>query len=123
VIARFLSEQSKVIQVNYPGLGHSPYHSLAKLQFAGKYGGLLTISLRDKAQCFRFINQLKLIRRATNINDNKSLVIHPASTIYCEYDQPAREEMGVSEALIRLSIGIEAAADLLADIGQALEAV
>jgi O-acetylhomoserine (thiol)-lyase len=81
------------------------------------------LSLKSKAECFRFINQLKLIRRATNINDNKTLVIHPASTIFCEYEPQLRAEMGVPDTLIRLSVGIEDAKDLIADLAQALEAV
>jgi O-acetylhomoserine (thiol)-lyase len=122
-IGTYISELSKIVKVNYSGLEISPDHNIAKKQFNDKYGGLLTFNLQDKAECFRFINQLKLIKRATNINDNKTLIIHPASTIFCEYSQKLREEMGVPDNLIRLSLGIEEPADLIADIKQALEVV
>jgi O-acetylhomoserine (thiol)-lyase len=69
------------------------------------------------------MNQLKLIRRATNLNDNKTLILHPASTIYCEYSFETRAEMGVGENLLRLSVGIEDVEDLIVDIKQALEEV
>lgn len=122
-IAKHLSKQQKVAEVNYPGLENSRNFPVANKQFGGKFGGLLTFNLKSKQEAFRFINQLKLIRRATNLNDNKTLVIHPASTIFCEYDPKLRDEMGVPDTLIRLSVGIEDSKDLIADINQALEAV
>ena len=67
------------------------------------------------------MNRLKIIRRATNLNDNKTLIIHPASTIFCEYSAKLKEEMGVTETLVRLAVGIEDVEDLIGDIKQALE--
>lgn len=122
-IAGYLQKQDKVKSVNYPGLAGSQHHILAKKQFNGRYGALLTFRLKDKASCFKFINALKLVRRATNINDNKTLVIHPASTIFCEYSVELREQMGVYDDLVRLSVGIEDADRLKADLGQALEVI
>ncbi len=67
------------------------------------------------------MNQLKLIRRAPNLQDNRTLILHPASTIFCEYDAELKEEMGVRETMLRLAVGIEDIDDLTADIKQALE--
>lgn len=93
------------------------------VEIGNKYGGILTFDLNDKETAFRFMDELKLIRRATNLNDNKSLIIHPASTIFSEYSELECEEMGVREALIRLSVGIEESDDLIEDINQALEGI
>jgi O-acetylhomoserine (thiol)-lyase len=116
-IAQHLESQSgKVRRVNYPGLPSSPYHEIAKRQFPNGYGGILTFELASKEQCFEFMNRLRLIRRATNINDNKTLTIHPASTIFCEYSPVEREEMQVSESMLRLSVGIEDVDDIIEDL-------
>lgn len=123
VISEWLSKNNKVKRVDYPGLKSNKYHVISKEQFGNKYGGILTFDLNDKETAFRFMDSLKLIRRATNLNDNKSLIIHPASTIFSEYSELECEEMGVREALIRLSVGIEESDDLIEDINQALETI
>jgi len=69
------------------------------------------------------MNNLKLIRRATNLQDNQTLIIHPASTIFCEYSAEQKKEMGVRETMIRLAVGIEDSEDLITDLGQSLEAL
>ena len=71
--------------------------------------------------CFAFMDGLKLIKRATNLNDNKTLILHPASTIFCEYTPEEKEEMGVSESMLRLAVGIEDVEDILDDINLSLE--
>lgn len=118
-LAEYLRGRQEVRSVNYPGLGDSPFHRLAHKQFNGRFGGVLSFELDTKEEAFRFINRLRLIRRATNINDNKTLIIHPASTIFADCSRQERDEMQVSEGLIRLSVGIEHIADLIDDIGQA----
>jgi len=120
-IAEFLASSSKLKSVNYPGLKTSPYHEITRLQFDDKAGALLTFDLKSKKQCFQFMNNLNVIRRATNLQDNRTLIIHPASTIFCEYDSCLKEEMGVRETMIRLAVGIEDVDDLITDINQALE--
>lgn len=120
-LAKFLEKAKKIKAVNYPGLKSSPYYETAKRQFADKPGALLTFDLESKEECFKFMNQLKLIRRATNLNDNRTLILHPASTIFCEYDRETKKQMGVSETMLRLAVGIEEVEDLLTDIKQALE--
>jgi O-acetylhomoserine (thiol)-lyase len=121
-IAKYLAQHPRVRGVNYPGLETSPYHAVAKGLFGERCGSLLTFDLASKEDCFRFLNGLKVIRRATNINDNKTLALHPSSTIFCEYPDDLKRQMGVADTLIRLSVGIEDLDDLQADIEQALGA-
>ncbi len=99
----------------------SPYHELAKKQFANRFGGVLTFQLVDKKARYHFMNKLKIIRRSTSLGDNTPLCIHPESTIFREYTPDQKKAMGVTEGLIRLSVGIETAGDLLSDLHQALE--
>jgi len=122
-ISKFLESHEKVKSVNYPGLISSPYYKTAEKQFNNLPGALLTFDLSSKKECFKFMNQLKIIRRATNLNDNKTLVIHPASTIFCEYSSKLKDQMGVRETMIRLAAGIEDVEDIISDIKQALEAL
>ena len=82
---------------------------------------MLTFDLKDEQTCFRFINALKLIHRATNLFDNRSLAIHPASTIFGPLTPQQRESMDVKDTTIRLSIGLEDPEDLYADLSQAIE--
>jgi O-acetylhomoserine (thiol)-lyase len=120
-LAEFLSGQPKVKKVNYPGLESSLHHDVAARLFGERCGALVTFELSSKQECFTFLDKLKLLRRATNIHDNKTLALHPASTIFCEYPAELRRQMGVSETLIRLAVGIEDVEDLIADLAQALE--
>jgi O-acetylhomoserine (thiol)-lyase len=119
-IAGHLEDHPGVKKVNYPGLPGSEFYELSKKQFNGVPGTILTFDLSTEEACFSFMNKLKVIRRATNMNDNKSLIIHPWSTIYFEYPESRRIEMGVTETLLRLSVGIEDIDDLIEDIEQAL---
>lgn len=123
VIANYLQDRAEVRAVTYPGLPTHPQHQLARRLFGEHFGGLLTFDLGDRERCFAFMDALELVRRATNLNDNKTLVIHPASTIFCEFDDAQRAAMGVSDGLVRLSVGIEDVDDLLVDIKQALERI
>jgi len=120
-IAEFLKKAGQVKSVNYPGLKDSSYYEIACKQFGDKPGAVLTFDLASKKECFHFLNNLKLIRRATNLHDNRSLILHPGSTIFCEYDDVLKDEMGVRDTLIRLAVGIEDYRDLIADIQQSLE--
>ena len=119
-IAKELKYVDGIKLVNYIGLANNPYHALAQLQFGETAGAMLTIDLESKDACFRFLNRLKLIHRATNLFDNRTLAIHPASTIFGNFNEQQLEEMDVRQTTIRLSIGLEDIEDILADIGQAL---
>lgn len=120
-IARALEKNAKVKSVNYPGLRSSKYHETAKAQFNDKFGGILTFELNNRKECFQLIDSLNIIRRATNLNDNKTLILHPATTIFCEYSEAQKNEMNVSDSMLRLSAGIEDLEDILDDINQGLE--
>lgn len=122
-IAEFLEAQAAVRTVLYPGLASSPFHDLAGRQYGGFFGGILSFNLPDRAACFHFLNALTLIRRATNLGDNKTLALHPASTIFAGFSAGEMENLGVGDTLIRLSVGIEDSDDLLADIREALKGI
>ena len=122
-VAAWLESQAKVGRVNYPGLASFPAYELAQIQFPRGAGGILTFELADRNAAFDFQNQLRLIRRATNINDNKSLILHPASTIFCEFGPDEKQAMGVSDAMLRLSVGIEDVNDLIEDLERGLAAL
>ena len=81
---------------------------------------MLTFDFSTREECFNFMNKLELIRRATNVYDNKTLILHPASTIYCDFDQEKRESLHVSDTMLRLSLGIEDIEDLKNDLIQAI---
>jgi O-acetylhomoserine (thiol)-lyase len=119
-LGEFFQQNSKITRVDYPGLKDSPYYDLAVSQFGGVPGTVMTFDLESQEECFSFMNRLKVIRRATNLNDNKSLIIHPYSTIYTEFPESDRLKMGIRPGMMRLSVGIEGAEDLIQDIEQAL---
>lgn len=119
-LARMLRSLPQIKHVNYIGLEDNPFYEIAHKQFGPTSGAMITIDLTDKEECFRFINRLKLIRRATNLFDNKSLAIHPASTIFGTFTDEQRAAMDVLDTTIRLSVGLEDAEDLFEDIKQAL---
>ena len=120
--ASFLREHPKVVTVNYPGLPDHPAHEVTRRQFRGRFGSLLSFTLADKAACFRFINALRLILRSANLGDTRTILLHPASTIYSTLWKHEQEETGVTDDLIRLSLGVEHPEDILADLEQALRA-
>ncbi|MBP5372049.1 MAG: PLP-dependent transferase [Bacteroidales bacterium] len=120
-LARRLKQVPKIIDVNYVGLSDNVFHTLAKAQFGGTFGAMLTIDLEDKQHAFAFIDNLKLISRATNLFDSKSLAIHPASTIFGAFAGSQRRAMNVRDNTVRLSIGLEDVKDLYNDIVQAVK--
>jgi O-acetylhomoserine (thiol)-lyase len=121
-LARFLKDHPKVAWISYPGLEDSPHHAVATRLYGGRYGGLLTFGTGDKASAFKVINSLKLAKNLANIGDAKTLVIHPASTICADYNAEEKALMGVTEDLIRVSVGIEDCLDIVEDFKQALGA-
>ncbi len=119
-LAKALKNIPEIENVNYTGLEDNPFHSISKTQFGELPGAMLTFNLASQEACFAFLNKLKLIKRATNLFDNRSLIIHPASTIYGTFTAEQRNAMDVPENLIRLSVGLEDLNDLVKDIKQAL---
>lgn len=120
-LAERLCTLPEIKRVNYVGLKDNKYHALAQQQFGPTAGAMLTIDLADKQACFNFINNLKLVRRATNLFDNKTLAIHPASTIFGNFTDKERADMDVLDTTVRLSVGLEDIDDIFNDIKQALQ--
>lgn len=122
-VAQYLASHPKVADVHYPGLSSSPFHGISKRQFNNKFGGILTLDLKDQGACFAFMDSLDLIRRATNVNDNKTLILHPFSTIFAEYPERTRQEMGIRPSMLRLAVGIEDHEDLIEDLERGFTAI
>jgi O-acetylhomoserine (thiol)-lyase len=118
-LARFLAAHPKVGKVYYPGLDSHPQHRLAGELFKA-YGALMSFELTDDVDCFDFLNRLKLVIKSSHLGDNRTLAIPIAHTIYWEMGPERRAEMGIVDSLVRLSIGIEDADDLVSDFQQAL---
>lgn len=119
-VAHFLNDHPRVRNVRYPGLSTHPDNHIARKQFNGGYGALLTLQLESKEQCFKFINGLKLAQNLANLGDAKTLVIHPASTFCQDLSIEERRAVGVSDELVRISVGIEHPDDIINDIEQSL---
>lgn len=122
-IAEFLSSQNKITRVLYPGREDHPQHELAMKQMRNG-GGVVTFFLDgDKKEAFRFANALRLIDISNNLGDAKSLITHPATTTHQKVPPEEREVLGITGAMLRLSVGLEDVEDLKDDIARALEAV
>ncbi len=119
-LAGRLQKLDGIVSVSYTGLKDNPFYELSTTQFGPYPGAMLTFDLSSREACFAFMNRLKLIRRATNLFDNKTLAIHPASTIFGTFTEEERQAMNISQQTIRLSVGLEACDDLFNDIKQAL---
>lgn len=120
-LARKLQTLPQIKRVNYVGLEDNPFHELAQRQFGATAGAMVCIDLESKDACFSMIDHLRLIHRATNLFDNRTLAIHPASTIFGLFPDKMKRAMDVNDTTIRLSIGLEDVDDLFEDIKQALE--
>ena len=114
-------ESTDGIEVNYPALESNPYYSLCNSQLKGKGGAIITIRAGSKERAFKLVNGLKLATNATNIGDVRTLVIHPASTIYAHGNDEQKRNAGVYDDTIRISVGIEDSEDLIEDFRQSIE--
>jgi O-acetylhomoserine (thiol)-lyase len=127
-IAQYLQSHPKVAWVNYAGLENHPEHALVKKYMGGKASGILSFGLKADAQGdpraagARLLDALQLFTRLVNIGDAKSLATHPASTTHRQLNAEELAKAGVSENMVRLSVGIEHIDDLKADLEQALAA-
>lgn len=120
-VAEFLQQQPEVELLHYPGLSSFPQHALAKRQMALP-GGMLAFELKGGITAGRrFMNALQLFSRAVSLGDAESLAQHPASMTHSSYTPEERARYGISEGLVRLSVGLEDVEDLLADVRQALK--
>lgn len=121
-VVAFLKGHANVSWVNYPELEDNKYNSLSKKYFPRGAGSIFTFGIKGGVEeGKKFINKLELFSLLANVADAKSLVIHPASTTHAQLSESEQIAAGVSPDLIRLSIGIEDAEDIIADLKQALE--
>jgi cystathionine beta-lyase/cystathionine gamma-synthase len=120
-IARYLEQQSNVRRVNYPGLASSAYHDLAKSQMSG-FGPMLSFELDEaKVDTDRFVRGLRLIKPAVSLGGIESTICAPAVTSHSKISAVERKRIGISDSLLRLSVGIEQVDDLIDDMKKALK--
>ena len=119
-VAEWLEAQPGVEAVYYPGLKSHPQHELARRQMAG-FGGMIALELKGGyAAGLAMMNRLQMIRRAVSLGDAESLIQHPSSMTHSTYSPEERLAHGISDGLVRLSVGLEDAEDILADLADAL---
>lgn len=122
-IATFLEQHPAVAWVRYPGLDSHPQHELAKRQMNG-YGGMITMELKGGlAAGETLVNRLQICSLAVSLGDARTLVCHPASTTHSHVPAEVRQQTGITDGLVRFSIGLEDTEDIIADLGQALDAI
>jgi O-acetylhomoserine (thiol)-lyase len=117
-IARWLEKQPKVAKVHYPGLASHAQHERATTLFRG-FGSLMSFETAEGLDPSDLLNRLQLVIKSSHLGDNRTLALPAARTIFWEMGETQRQSMEIAESLIRLSVGIEATADLLADFEQA----
>jgi cystathionine beta-lyase/cystathionine gamma-synthase len=123
-VANHLFGHPRVSQVHYPGLVTHPQHALAVRLFGGLgFGGVVSFAIRDAgpAEVARFMDSLRLFTPAPSLGDVYSLALYPAQSSHRSLTAVQRADLGIGDGLVRLSVGIEAAEDLLADLDQALD--
>lgn len=122
-IARALESDARVSKVIFPGLASHPQHALAMAQM-GSGGTIVTFDIKGgKEAAFKFMNALEIIKISNNLGDAKSIATHPATTTHQRLPQPQKDALGITPGLIRLSVGLEDAGDLIADLQAALSAI
>jgi len=123
-VAEFLRNHRKVQWINYAGFPDNPYYALAQKYLAGQASSLLTFGVKGGFEAGKkFYDALRLVKRLVNIGDAKSLACHPAATTHRQMSAEEQLKAGVRPEMIRLSVGIEHATDILRDLDQALQAV
>jgi cystathionine gamma-synthase/methionine-gamma-lyase len=125
-VAGWLAVHPKVSHVNYPGLVSHPQHALAaRLLERGAFGAMMSFDIRDgdRARVFRFMEALRLVLPATTLGDVYSLALYPAHSSHRALEPELRRRIGIGDGLVRLSVGIEDPADIVADLAQALASV
>lgn len=123
-VAEWLAEHPRVGRIYYPGLPSHPQHELARRLFHGRgFGAVLSFEIAgaDKTAAFRFMDALELCLPATTLGDIYTIVLHPASSSHRALSAAERAEVGIGDGLVRLSVGIEDAGDIIADLEQALQ--
>jgi len=123
-IATYLQSHDKVEEVCYPGLGNDPYHQLAKKQMINGYGGMVSFKVKGGAENgIAFTNSVTIPTLAVSLGNVDTLIQHPASMTHAAIPKEEREKAGITDNIIRLSVGIENVEDLIADLDKAFEKV
>jgi cystathionine gamma-lyase len=119
-VAQFLSAHNKVAAVYYPGLASHPQNTLARKQMTG-FSGMLSFELKGgESEAKKFLRNLRLFALAESLGGVESLIEHPATMTHSTIPLIERKKVGISDALVRISVGIENSEDLIADLDQAL---
>ena len=121
-IAEFLLNHPKIEKVYYPGLPSHPYHDVAKKQMVGGFGGMVTFTFKSgkKEDAISFLEKVKVFTLAESLGGVESLANHPALMTHASIPEDKRKEIGITDDLVRLSVGVEDADDLIEDLKQAL---
>jgi cystathionine gamma-synthase/methionine-gamma-lyase len=125
-VAKWLQRHPQISRVNYPGLTDSPQHELAmKLFPEGLFGGMISFEIKNagKKEIFRFMESLDLILAATTLGDVYSLTLYPAMSSHRALSPEERKKIGISDSLVRLSVGIEEVGEIIGDLEQALKKI
>jgi cystathionine beta-lyase/cystathionine gamma-synthase len=118
-VAKFLAKQKQVKSVNYPGLTSHPQHKLAKKQMRG-FGGMISFDLGSEEKAKMFLKRVRLCALAESLGGVETLISHPASMTHASVPPDQRKKIGVTDGLVRISVGIEDVEDIIADLKQAL---
>ena len=122
LLAQYLSDHAQIETVYYPGLVSHPQHELAKQQQSG-FGGVVSFVVRGgRNKAWRVIDKINMLSITANLGDVKSTITHPATTTHGRLSDQQKEQTGISEGLIRVAVGLESIDDIIADLGQALDA-
>jgi len=123
VVAKWLADNKNIAWVSYPGLPNDKYHALAKKYVPKGAGAVFTIGLKGGYDAgVKLVSEVKLFSHLANIGDTRSLIIHPASTTHRQLSDAQKVQAGAGPDVVRLSIGLEDPADIIADLEQALGA-
>ncbi|MBL7876747.1 MAG: PLP-dependent transferase, partial [Cyclobacteriaceae bacterium] len=117
-LAKFLESEPKIKAVYYPGLKNHPGHAIARKQMPGGFGGMLSFEVKGDPD--KVIKKLKYIKRAISLGGVESTITSPVKTSHAKLTTAERKQVGISDKLLRLSVGIEDAQDLINDIKSAL---
>lgn len=121
-VAEWLAGHPRVARVHFPGRADHPDHALASRLFPhGMFGGLVAFEIREagREEVFRFVNALKICLKATSLGDVQTLMLYPVISSHRDLSPALRERLGIGDNLLRVSVGIEDVADIIADLDQA----
>jgi cystathionine beta-lyase/cystathionine gamma-synthase len=121
-MAQYLEAHPKVTRVNYPGLPSHPQHALARIQMRG-FGGMIAFDVGSLEAARRVLNSVRLCALAESLGGVETLISHPATMTHASVPADRRAALGITDGLVRISVGIEDIDDLKADVGQALDRV